>query len=40
MMLKMLQKLFGLKEENEYSFPNLLEDKDFVEYYWTLPIMA
>ena len=37
-MLKMISKLFGSKEENEYRFPNLLEDKDFACYYWTLPL--
>ena len=36
-MLKMLEKFFGTEQENGYDFPNLLEDKDFVEYYWTLP---
>lgn len=24
--------------EHASQFPNLLEDKDFVYYYWTLPI--
>lgn len=23
--------------ESTFRFPNLLEDRDFVEYYWTLP---
>ena len=24
--------------EHAYRFPNLLEDKDFAYYYWTLPV--
>lgn len=24
--------------EQAYRFPNLLEDKDFAYYYWTLPV--
>ncbi len=26
--------------EQAYRFPNLLEDKDFSYYYWTLPVCS
>lgn len=32
--------LNSFAREREDSFPNLLEDKDFAYYYWTLPICA
>ena len=25
-------------EPEQHQFPNLLDDKDFAYYYWTLPI--
>ncbi|GEM_PF-2912202 len=37
-MFKLLNRLFGSRHEDDYAFPNLLEDKDFVLYHWTLPV--
>lgn len=36
-MCRMISMLFGNEKKGDYRFPNLLTDKDFVEYYWTLP---
>ena len=30
----------GFEAEGEQQFPNLLNDKDFAFYYWTLPFCA
>ena len=29
--------LRGFEAEGKQQFPNLLDDKDFAYYYWTLP---
>lgn len=36
-MKNIMKRIFGSKLVNEERFPNLLADKDFVQYYWTLP---
>lgn len=35
--IKFIKKLTASKLESENRFPNLLADRDFVSYYWTLP---
>lgn len=36
-MMKKIHLFRGVEAKGEREYPNLLNDKDFAYYYWTLP---